>query len=136
MAADAIAGQLNINILEKQTLLEATDILQRIRQLIMLIDREQYIAELEREISDKVRATIDKNQKDYYLREQIKAIQTELGEAEGSQEEQDVYQRQLASLPIPAEAKTRIAKDINRSGSHAVRLSGRWSFAELSGSAV
>lgn len=114
MAADAIAGQLNINILEKQTLLEATDILQRIRQLIMLIDREQYIAELEREISDKVRATIDKNQKDYYLREQIKAIQTELGEAEGSQEEQDVYQRQLASLPIPAEAKTRIAKDINR----------------------
>ncbi len=114
LAADSIAGQLNINVAEKQELLEVTDIPQRIRQLIMLIDREQYIAELEKEIGEKVRATIEKNQKEYYLREQIKAIQTELGEQEGSQEEQDAYLKLLESTPIPAEAKPKIAKDITR----------------------
>ena len=114
MAADAIAGQLNINIAEKQMLLEEGDTPQRIRHLIMLIDREQYIAELEKEISDKVRATIEKNQKEYYLREQIKAIQTELGEAEGSQQEQDLYLKQLEATPLPADAKAKIAKDITR----------------------
>ena len=114
MAADSIAGQLNINIAEKQSILESIDTAQRIRQLILLIDREQYIAELEREISDKVRSTIEKNQKEYYLREQIKAIQSELGEAEGSQQEQDVYLRQLDTIAIPADAKPRIAKDIAR----------------------
>ncbi len=114
MAADAIAGQLNINISEKQSLLETAETTQRIRKLILLIDREQYIADLEREISDKVRATIEKNQKDYYLREQIKVIQSELGEAEGSKEEQETYSRQLENMPIPADAKARVAKDITR----------------------
>jgi ATP-dependent Lon protease len=114
LAADAIAGHLNINIWEKQTLLELIDVPQRIRQLIVLIDREQYIAELEKEISEKVRATIEKNQKEYYLREQIKAIQTELGEQEGSQQEQDAYQRQLGAIPISDDARSRIAKDITR----------------------
>jgi ATP-dependent Lon protease len=114
LAADAIAGQLNISLPEKQELLELIEVPARIGKLIILIDREQYIAELEKEISEKVRATIEKNQKEYYLREQIKAIQTELGEQEGSQEEQDHYQKQLASLPIPDDAKARIAKDISR----------------------
>jgi ATP-dependent Lon protease len=114
LAADAIAGQLNINMWEKQSLLELVEVPQRIRQLIVLIDREQYIAELEKEIGEKVRATIEKNQKEYYLREQIKAIQTELGEQEGSQQEQDSYLRQLESIPIADDAKSKIAKDISR----------------------
>ena len=114
MAADAIAGQLNINHKEKQSLLEIIDTPQRIQQLIILIDREQYIAELEREIGEKVRATIEKNQKEYYLREQIKAIQSELGEAEGTQAEQDVYKRLLDEVPIPAEARSKVAKDVAR----------------------
>ena len=114
MAADAIAGQLNISLAEKQGLLETSDTPLRIRQLIILIEREQYIAELEKEISDKVRTTIEKNQKEYYLREQIKAIQTELGEAEGSQEEQDHYMKQLEMTPLPADAKAKISKEITR----------------------
>lgn len=114
MAADAIAGQLSIKMTEKQTLLEAIDIPQRIHQLIMLIEREQYIAELEQEIGERVRATIEKNQKEYYLREQIKAIQSELGEDEGSQEEQDLYKELLETTPIPEDARQRVAKDIAR----------------------
>lgn len=114
LAADTISGQLAINLIEKQTLLEATDTIKRIQQLIVLIEREQYIAELEKEINEKVRATIEKNQKDYFLREQIKAIQKELGEQEGTQEELDAYRQQLEKIPIAGDAKARIAKDINR----------------------
>ena len=114
LAADAIAGQLNIHTQEKQALLELIDTPERIRQLITLIDREQYIAELEKEIGEKVRSTIEKSQKEYYLREQIKAIQTELGEQEGSQQEQDAYLRLLAKLPLSDEMKSKIAKDISR----------------------
>ncbi|MEA4889300.1 MAG: endopeptidase La [Clostridiaceae bacterium] len=114
LAADAVAGQLNINIQEKQQLLESIETSERIRQLIMLIDREQYIAELEKEIGEKVRTTIEKNQKEYYLREQIKAIQTELGEQEGSQQEQDAYMKQLIKLHLPDDLKSKIAKDIAR----------------------
>lgn len=114
LSADTISGQLPLNLEEKQSLLEATDTIKRIQQLIVLIEREQYIAELERDINEKVRSTIEKNQKDYFLREQIKAIQKELGEQEGSQEELDAYLEQLDTLPIAGEAKARIAKDINR----------------------
>ena len=116
LAADAIAGHLNINILEKQALLETIDTPDRIRRLIELIDREQYIAEIEKEIGEKVRSTIEKNQKEYYLREQIKAIQSELGEQEGSQQEQDHYLRQLEKLPLPKELKEKVKKDIVRLG--------------------
>jgi ATP-dependent Lon protease len=116
LAADAIAGHLNINILEKQALLETIDTPDRIRRLIELIDREQYIAEIEKEIGEKVRSTIEKNQKEYYLREQIKAIQSELGEQEGSQQEQDLYLNQLEKLPLPKELKDKVKKDIIRLG--------------------
>lgn len=114
LAADAIAGHLNINILEKQTLLETIDTPDRIRRLIELLDREQYIAEIEKEIGEKVRSTIEKNQKEYYLREQIKAIQKELGEQEGSQQEQDHYLKQLEKLPLTQDLREKVKKDITR----------------------
>jgi len=113
-SADTVAGHLNLHVLEKQKLLETIDVLERVQILIELIDREQSIAEIEKDISDKVRATIEKNQKEYYLREQMKAIQSELGEQEGSQQEQDHYLRQLERLPLPDEIKAKVKKDINR----------------------
>ncbi len=113
-SADTVAGHLNLHVLEKQKLLETIDVLERVQILIELIDREQSIAEIEKDISDKVRATIEKNQKEYYLREQMKAIQSELGEQEGSQQEQDHYLRQLDRLPLPDEIKAKVKKDINR----------------------
>ncbi len=114
LAADAISGQLSITTIEKQQLLEAVNTAERILKLIGMIEREQYIAQLEKEINDKVRSTIEKNQKDYYLREQMKTIQKELGEQEGSQEELDNYLKLLDQTPIPEDAKPKIRKDINR----------------------
>lgn len=114
LAADAIAGHLNISISEKQELLEAIDAPERIRQLIVLIEREQMVLELEKDIGEKVRATIEKNQKDYFLREQIKAIQNELGEQENAQQEQETYLSQLARLPLDEDVKAKLHKDIVR----------------------
>lgn len=114
LAADIIAGHLNINIAEKQSILEALDVVDRIQKLIGLIEREQYIAELEKEISEKVRTAIEKNQRDYFLREQLKAIQSELGEQEGTQQEQEQYFQQLERLPIADDLKEKIRKDIRR----------------------
>ncbi len=116
MAADAIAGQLSITTEEKQQVLEAVATESRIELLIGLIEREQYIAELEKTINDKVRVTIEKNQKDYFLREQMKAIQKELGDHEGSQEEQDHYLELLEKSGIPDDARPKITKEIARLG--------------------
>jgi ATP-dependent Lon protease len=114
LTADTITSHLNISLEEKQQMLEAFEIPERITKLINILTREQYIAELEKQIGEKVRATIEKNQREYYLREQIKIIQTELGEQEGSQAEQDIYLSQLNASNIPAEYKTKVAKDVAR----------------------
>ncbi len=113
-AADLMAGHLNIGLHEKQKLLEAFDVEERMQQLLHLIDQEQAIAQIEKEISDKVRSAIDKNQKEYYLREQIKIIQDELGERENAQQEQEQLLKQLERLPLSQDLKSKIEKDILR----------------------
>lgn len=114
LTADTIISHLNIQLSEKQHLLEIFDVAQRINTLIDILTREQSIAELEREIGEKVRSTIEKNQKEYYLREQIKVIQSELGDNEGSQEEQDRYLDLLQQTDMPKEYKGKVAKEISR----------------------
>ncbi|MDD2534175.1 MAG: endopeptidase La [Eubacteriales bacterium] len=114
LTADTIISYLNIQLAEKQQFLEIIDIPQRVNFLIDVLTREQSIAELEKEIGEKVRSTIEKNQKEYYLREQIKVIQGELGDNEGSQEEQDRYLVLLSNSSIPAEYQAKITKEIGR----------------------
>ncbi len=114
LTADTIVSHLNIQLGEKQRLLEIFDIPLRVGKLIEILSREQSIAELEREIGEKVRSTIEKNQKEYYLREQIKIIQTELGENEGSQDEQDRYLDLMSQTAIPSEYRAKVTKEIGR----------------------
>ncbi len=113
-AADTIAANLALQQSEKQELLEAFDPVDRIRRLVLLLGREKYIAELERDIGEKVRQTVEKNQKDYFLREQMKVIQSELGETESVQDEIEGYLKQLQEKNIPEEARPRLEKEINR----------------------
>jgi len=112
--ADMIAANLGIQLSEKQDLLEQIDPLERIRKLIVMLGREQYIAELEKDIGEKVRSTIEKNQKDYILREQMKVIQHELGDQENIQDEVNTYLELLKQKNIPADAKPRLEKEITR----------------------
>ena len=78
--ADMIAGYLSINIEEKEQLLEAVDVKERMNKLYTYLCKELEIAGLEKNISQQVRKQIEQNQKEYYLREQMKAINKELGE--------------------------------------------------------
>jgi ATP-dependent Lon protease len=78
--ADIIASHLTLRIEDKQNILEAVDIVPRLEKLCSLLVKELEIVELERKINIRVRKQMEKTQKEYYLREQMKAIQRELGE--------------------------------------------------------
>ncbi|MGH7352233.1 MAG: LON peptidase substrate-binding domain-containing protein, partial [Candidatus Methylomirabilales bacterium] len=80
MLADMIASNLNLLVEEKQAVLEITEIKPRLRRVTELLTRQLESLELSRQIQDQVKAGMDKSQREYYLREQLKAIQQELGE--------------------------------------------------------
>lgn len=101
--ADMIAGYLSINIEEKEQLLEAVDVKERMNKLYTYLCKELEIAGLEKNISQQVRKQIEQNQKEYYLREQMKAINKELGEGDERQAEIDEYKKQMSELDLPAE---------------------------------
>lgn len=112
--ADMIAGYLSINIEEKEQLLEAVDVKERMNKLYTYLCKELEIAGLEKNISQQVRKQIEQNQKEYYLREQMKAINKELGEGDERQAEIDEYKKQMSELDLPAEVVEKINKEIDR----------------------
>ena len=111
---DTISSQLHVPIETKQYLLEERFPQQRARELIIILQREKLIHELEKDIENKVRFNIDKSQRDYFLREQMKTIQSELGEQENSQQEQENWKKQIDESNIPEEYKEKIRKEIAR----------------------
>ncbi|MCQ5183638.1 endopeptidase La [Phascolarctobacterium faecium] len=112
--ADMIAGYLSINIEEKEQLLEAVDVKERMNKLYTYLCKELEIAGLEKNISQQVRKQIEQNQKEYYLREQMKAINKELGEGDERQTEIDEYKKQMSELDLPAEVVEKINKELDR----------------------
>ncbi|HYF84495.1 MAG TPA: endopeptidase La [Clostridia bacterium] len=112
--ADVVASNLTIKIEEKQEILSLFDIKERIEKIYEILSRELEILEIERKINGRVRKQIDKSQKEYYLREQLKAIQRELGEKEGHTEEIDLYREKLSKLEVPEEVKDKVEKELDR----------------------
>ncbi len=112
--ADTIASQINVPIETKQYLLEEDLVQHRAQELIIILQREQLVYELEKEIETKVRYNLDKSQRDYFLREQLKTIQSELGDQENSAKEQEVWNEQLEKLNVSDEFKLKIRKEIAR----------------------
>ena len=112
--ADVIASNLTIKIEDKQEILGLFNIKMRMEKLYEIISKELEILEIERKISSRVRKQIDKSQKEYYLREQLKAIQKELGDKEGQQEEIEIYREKLAKLTLPQEVTDKIEKELDR----------------------
>ncbi|KLU64289.1 Lon protease 1 [Desulfosporosinus acididurans] len=111
---DIIASHLNLKVPDKQLILEALEIDERIERLTELIMREIEIMELERRIGLRVRKQMDKAQKEYYLREQIKAIQKELGDKDERQVEADEYREKVAKAKCPKEVEQKALKEIER----------------------
>ena len=112
--ADIIAGYLTISIDEKEELLELADVKERMHKLHTFLCKELEIAELEKNITQEVRKQIEKNQREYYLREQIKVINKELGEGDERQAEVDEYKKQMAGRDLPPEVADKINKELDR----------------------
>ncbi|MBR0380899.1 MAG: endopeptidase La [Eubacterium sp.] len=108
-----IISNLPFELVRKQEFLEETDAEKQAEMLMIWLQRETRISDLRNEISRKVKVSVDKNQKDYILREQIKVIREELGEADiGS--EADEYMERLEKLKASAKVKEKIRKEILR----------------------
>ncbi|UOF90188.1 endopeptidase La [Fodinisporobacter ferrooxydans] len=112
--ADAIASHLSLKIKDKQAILESSDIKKRLQILLKFLSDEREILELERKISQRVRKQMEKTQKEYYLREQLKAIQKELGDKEGRAGEVEELRTKLEQMNMPDEVKQKVAKEIDR----------------------
>lgn len=112
--ADVVASNLTVKIEEKQEILSLFDVKERLDKIYEILSRELEILEIERKINSRVRKQIDKSQKEYYLREQLKAIQRELGEREGNADDIDIYREKLSKLEVPDEVKDKVEKELDR----------------------
>ena len=112
--ADVIASHLNLKVEEKQAVLEAFSARERLETLCTLLIKEIDILEMERKIHLRVRKQMEKTQKEYYLREQMKAIQKELGDGDERAAEVEELRVKLSELTLPQEAEEKVLKEIDR----------------------
>lgn len=110
LLADFIASNILIKIPDKQRVLERFDPVKRIELLITLIQEETGLLECELDIHKRVRSNLNQNQKEYYLREQVRVIQDELGDGDDS----DDYYRQITAAKMPEEVREKLLKENER----------------------
>lgn len=112
--ADIMASHLSLKLEDKQRILAALPVVERLETLTEIIMREIEVLELERRISLRVHKQMEKAQKEYYLREQIKAIQKELGEKDERQVEADELREKAAQAKFPDGVEEKALKEISR----------------------
>ncbi len=112
--SDIIANNIPLKVEQKQEILSEFHPLRRIEKLLKIIYQETEILEIEKDINTKVRKQIDKVQKEYYLREQMKAIQNELGDRDGVSGEVEEYKARLEDAGLPEEAEKKVLKELDR----------------------
>lgn len=120
---DYICSNSFLDYTDKQTVLEAIDTVDRLSRLIVIMKKENGALALETEIHDIVHDSIDKNQREYYLREEMKVISDILGETESPVEEADKYKQEISQLKCSEEIKNKLFKECDKlmkmpSGSH------------------
>ena len=111
--ADFITQNTSINYAEKQKVLEQLHPVKRLELAVILLSRELDILQLESEIQEKVQENVNKGQRDYYLREQLRVIQSELGEGDDEEELQQ-YQEAIEALELPEETREKLLKELKR----------------------
>jgi ATP-dependent Lon protease len=112
--AHLIAGALRISTEEKQELLEEVDVGRRLRRLSEILARELEVIQLGSKIQSQVQSEIDKGQREYYLREQLKAIQQELGEADEQQAEVNELRERIEAANLPEHARKQVDRELGR----------------------
>ena len=99
---------------DKQTILNESSLLSRLEKLLMLLRQECQVLEIERDLDDKVNASLDKGQREYYLREQMHIISEELGDSEDTRAEADTYRQKIAALKLDDESTEKLLKECDR----------------------
>jgi len=112
--ADVIASHIEIRLEDKQELLETLDPAERLELLNNLLLKEIEILKIEQDISTKVKTQINQNQREYYLREQMRAIQEELGGTEDVEDEVATFREKLEKLDLEEKTREKVSKEIDR----------------------
>lgn len=112
--ADLIASNLNASISEKQEILETFDVKQRLYKVMMMISKELQILEMSRKIQSEAASEMGKSQREYILREQLKAIQRELGETDDRTMEMEEFKAKIEKARMPEEALESAEKELDR----------------------
>lgn len=110
--ADVIAANILTKLEDRQRVLEELNVKNRLETLCTILLREIELADVEQKVQSRVKHQVERNQKDYYLREQIRAIQTELGDGDGIEVEE--LRAKAEKLPMNEEARQRVNKEIDR----------------------
>ncbi|MDD4242359.1 MAG: endopeptidase La [Smithellaceae bacterium] len=112
--ADLIASVINAPVEEKQKVLDIADVKRRLRELTKMVNHQMEVLELGNKIQTKVKDDIDKNQREYYLRQQLKAIKQELGESDENAVETEEYRKKIEEKNLPDEAKAEALRELER----------------------
>jgi ATP-dependent Lon protease len=112
--ADLVAANLDAPVEEKAQLLETVDVKERIRKVLRLLTRQLEILKMRERINSQIKEEMGKNQREYVLRQQLKAIKEELGEDEGDQSDLDGLEDRIAKANLPTEAEQVAKKQIKR----------------------
>lgn len=112
--ADLVAAYLNIPMPEKEEILETVEIKPRLQKVLGFVRKELQMLELNFRIQNQVKGELDKSQREYYLRKQLKAIKKELGEEEDEMEEVDEFRRQIKAAKMPEDVEKEALKELTR----------------------
>lgn len=112
--ADTVAAQLPLKTEDKQEILETFPVKERLEKVYDILNRELELTELERKINVRVRKQMERTQKEYYLREQMKAIQKELGEREDKGSETDEYRSKIQEIGLPKDTEEKVLREVDR----------------------
>ncbi len=112
--ADLVASNLNLTLFEKQEILEAVDVKKRLKRLTVYVNRELEVLEMGSRIQDKVQNELGKNQREYFLREQLRAIQKELGVGDERSAEMEELQKKIEEAQLPEDANKEALRELDR----------------------
>jgi len=114
--ADLAASNLGLDVADAQEVLETIEALPRLRRVNELLERELALAEMQQQISSQVRGEIDRSQREFFLRQQLRTIQQELGEVDDVEREMADYREKAVAIGLPEEAREAVDRQLRRLG--------------------
>ena len=112
--ADSAAGHLSISVEKKQELLEILDVGERLETIFKIMQGEMSVLKVEKKIKSRVKNQMEKTQREYYLNEQMKAIQKELGEGPEGQDEITEFENKIRNIKLSKEAKEKVEAELKK----------------------